>query len=170
MNEILHFTSENIFLIGSILVFTAILVSKTGNKYGVPSLLIFLLVGMLFGSDGLGLVFDNYNIAQFLSIIALCVILFTGGLETKLKDIRPVMGPGLVLSTVGVLLTVVIYRRIHLLPVQNRANRPVAVHRHVLPAGGRYVIYRFRVGVQHPEELQHAPQTEPEANAGVGVR
>ena len=107
MNEILHFTSENIFLIGSILVFTAILVSKTGNKYGVPSLLIFLLVGMLFGSDGLGLVFDNYNIAQFLSIIALCVILFTGGLETKLKDIRPVMGPGLVLSTVGVLLTVV---------------------------------------------------------------
>ena len=107
MNEILHFTSENIFIIGSILVFTAILVSKTGNKYGVPSLLIFLLVGMLFGSDGLGLVFDNYNIAQFLSIIALCVILFTGGLETKLKDIRPVMGPGLVLSTVGVLLTVV---------------------------------------------------------------
>lgn len=53
------------------------------------------------------MVFDNYNIAQFLSIIALCVILFTGGLETKLKDIRPVMGPGLVLSTAGVLLTVV---------------------------------------------------------------
>ncbi len=107
MNDIIHFTSENIFLIGSILVFTAILVSRTGTKYGVPSLLIFLLVGMLFGSDGLGLVFDNYNLAQFLSIVALCVILFTGGLETKLKDIRPVIGPGLVLSTAGVLLTVV---------------------------------------------------------------
>ncbi len=107
MDSIIQFTSENIFLIGSILVFTAILVSRTGNKFGVPSLLIFLLVGMLFGSDGLGLVFDNYNLAQFLSIVALCVILFTGGLETKLKDIRPVLGPGIVLSTVGVLLTVI---------------------------------------------------------------
>lgn len=107
MHEIIHFTSENIFLIGSILVFTAIVVSKTGNKYGVPSLLIFLLVGMLFGSDGLGLVFDNYNLAQFLSIVALCVILFTGGLETKFKEIRPVIGPGVVLSTLGVFLTVI---------------------------------------------------------------
>lgn len=103
----LHFTSENLFLIGSILVFTAILVSKTGNKYGVPSLLIFLLVGMLFGSDGLGIVFDNYNLAQFISIIALCIILFTGGLETKLKEIKPVLGPGIVLSTAGVLMTVI---------------------------------------------------------------
>ena len=47
MDSIIHFTSENIFLIGSILVFTAIVVSKIGSKYGVPSLLIFLLVGML---------------------------------------------------------------------------------------------------------------------------
>lgn len=108
MDSIIHFTSENIFLIGSILVFTAIVVSKTGSKYGVPSLLIFLLVGMFFGSDGLGLVFDNYNLAQFLSIVALCVILFTGGLETKYKDIKPVAAPGIVLSTVGVLLTVII--------------------------------------------------------------
>ena len=77
--------SENIFLISSILVFTAILVSRTGTKYGVPSLLVFLLVGMLFGSDGVGLVFDNYNLVQFLSILALCVILFTGGMETKIK-------------------------------------------------------------------------------------
>ena len=107
MHEIIHFTSENIFLIGSILVFTAIVVSKTGNKYGVPSLLIFLLVGMLFGSDGLGVVFDNYDLAQFLSIVALCVILFTGGLETKFKEIRPVIGPGVVLSTMGVFLTVI---------------------------------------------------------------
>lgn len=107
MHSIIQFTSENIFLISSILVFTAILVSKTGSKYGVPSLLIFLLVGMLFGSDGVGLVFDNYNLVQFLSIIALCIILFTGGLETKVKEIRPVLGPGVILSTLGVLLTVV---------------------------------------------------------------
>ena len=105
--NLFNFTSENILLIISVLTFTAILVSKTGNKFGVPSLLIFLIVGMIFGSDGLGLIFNNYNLAQFLSIIALCVILFTGGLETKFKDIRPVMAPGIVLSTAGVLLTVV---------------------------------------------------------------
>ncbi|MED9900171.1 MAG: potassium/proton antiporter [Bacteroidales bacterium] len=104
----MQFTSENIFLISSILVFTAILVSRTGTKYGVPSLLVFLLVGMLFGSDGVGLVFDNYNLVQFLSIVALCVILFTGGMETKIKEIRPVLGPGIVLSTAGVLLTVIV--------------------------------------------------------------
>ena len=53
MHTVIHFTSQNVFLIGSILVFTAIMVSRTGYKYGVPSLLIFLMVGMLFGSDGL---------------------------------------------------------------------------------------------------------------------
>ena len=107
MGTVIQFTSENIFLIVSILVFTAIVVSKTGNKFGAPSLLIFLLVGMFFGNDGLGLEYNNYSQAQFLSIVALCVILFTGGIETKLKEIRPVLAPGVILSTAGVLLTVI---------------------------------------------------------------
>lgn len=107
MHTVIHFTSQNVFLIGSILVFTAIMVSRTGYKYGVPSLLIFLMVGMLFGSDGLGLVFNNYSQAQFVGIAALSVILFTGGMETKLKDIRPVLVQGITLSTIGVFLTVV---------------------------------------------------------------
>lgn len=107
MNSVIHFTSQNIFLIGSILVFTAIMVSRTGFKYGVPSLLIFLIVGMLFGSDGVGLIFNNYSQAQFVGILALSVILFAGGMETKLKEIKPVLAKGLVLSTLGVFLTVV---------------------------------------------------------------
>lgn len=107
MHTAIHFTSQNIFLIGSILVFTAIMVSRTGYKYGVPSLLAFLIVGMLFGSDGLGLIFNNYSQAQFVGIAALSVILFTGGMETKLKDIKPVLMQGVTLSTIGVLLTVV---------------------------------------------------------------
>ena len=49
------FTAENILLIGSVLIFTSILISKTGYRFGIPTLLLFLLVGMLFGSDGLGL-------------------------------------------------------------------------------------------------------------------
>ena len=96
------FTAENILLIGSILLFVSIVVGKTGYRFGVPALLLFLLVGMLFGSDGLGLQFHNAKIAQFIGMVALSVILFSGGMDTKFKEIRPILSPGIVLSTVGV--------------------------------------------------------------------
>lgn len=99
------FTAENILLIGAILIFSSILISKTGYKFGIPTLLLFLLVGMGFGSDGLGLQFDNASDAQFIGMMALSIILFTGGMDTKLKDIRPVLAQGILLSTIGVLLT-----------------------------------------------------------------
>ena len=99
------FTAENILLIGSILLFVSIVVGKTGYRFGVPALLLFLLVGMLFVSDGLGLQFHNAKIAQFIGMVALSVILFSGGMDTKFKEIRPILSPGIVLSTVGVFLT-----------------------------------------------------------------
>lgn len=99
------FTAENILLIGSILLFVSIVVGKTGYRFGVPALLLFLLVGMLFGSDGLGLQFHNAKIAQFIGMVALSVILFSGGMDTEFKEIRPILSPGIVLSTVGVFLT-----------------------------------------------------------------
>jgi potassium/hydrogen antiporter len=99
------FTAENILLIGSILLFVSIVVGKTGYRFGVPALLLFLLVGMFFGSDGLGLQFHNAKVAQFIGMVALSVILFSGGMDTKFKEIRPILSPGIVLSTVGVLLT-----------------------------------------------------------------
>ena len=99
------FTSENILLIMSILIFCSILISKVGFRFGLPSLLLFLVAGMIFGTDGLGLQFDNVGQAQFIGMVALCIILFTGGLETKFKEIKPILGPGLALSTIGVLLT-----------------------------------------------------------------
>lgn len=102
------FTAENILLIGSILIFVSILISKTGYRFGIPTLLLFLLVGMLFGSDGLGLQFNNAKDAQFIGMIALSIILFTGGMDTRISDIKPVMKQGLVLSTAGVILTTVI--------------------------------------------------------------
>lgn len=101
----IFFTSENILLIGSILIFCSILITKAGGRFGLPVLLLFLVAGMLFGCDGLGIHFDNMRQAQFVGMVALCVILFTGGLETKIEDIKPVLGPGLTLSTLGVLLT-----------------------------------------------------------------
>lgn len=99
------FTAENVLLIGSILLFVSIIVGKTGYRFGVPALLLFLMVGMLFGSDGLGLQFHNAKEAQFIGMVALSIILFSGGMDTKFNEIKPILVPGIVLSTVGVLLT-----------------------------------------------------------------
>ena len=99
------FTAENILLIGAILIFCSILISKTGYRFGIPTLLLFLLVGMIFGSDGLGLQFNGTADAQFIGMMALSIILFTGGMDTKIQDIRPVLSQGVLLSTVGVLIT-----------------------------------------------------------------
>ena len=99
------FTAENILLVGSILLFVSIVVGKTGYRFGVPALLLFLVVGMAFGSDGLGFQFHSAKTAQFIGMVALSIILFSGGMDTKFTEIRPVLTPGIVLSTVGVLLT-----------------------------------------------------------------
>ena len=92
-------------LVGSLLIFGSILISKTGYRFGIPTLLMFLVAGMLFGTDGVGIQFDNATQAQYIGTIALSIILFSGGMDTKLSDIRPVALPGIMLSTVGVLLT-----------------------------------------------------------------
>ncbi|MBN8577268.1 MAG: potassium/proton antiporter [Cytophagales bacterium] len=99
-------TAENILLLGSIMLFASIIASKTSFKFGIPTLILFLIVGMLAGSEGPGKIyFDDPNIAQFMGVMALTFILFSGGLDTKLESVRPVLKNGLVLSTVGVLIT-----------------------------------------------------------------
>ena len=100
-----YITSENILLVGSSLLVAGVLIGKTSYRVGLPLLLIFLLVGMGFGTDGLGIQFSDMHTAQFIGMIALCIILFSGGMGTKLSAIRPILFPGLVLSTIGVLLT-----------------------------------------------------------------
>ena len=103
----LYRNAENILFLGSLLVFVSILISKTSYRFGVPTLLLFLIVGMVFGSDGVGLQFHNAGTTQFVGMLALSVILFTGGMDTKISDIRPIMTQGLILSTVGVVLTTI---------------------------------------------------------------
>lgn len=98
-------TTENILLIGSILFFVSILVGRTGFKYGFPTLLLFLFVGMLFGEDGVGIRFENPSTAQFIGVISLSIILFTGGMDTKITEIRPILPQGIILATLGVLFT-----------------------------------------------------------------
>lgn len=104
----MEITTENILLVGSLLLILSILASKTAGRAGIPVLLLFLGVGMLSGTDGIGkIAFDDPGATQFLGIIALTYILFSGGLDTKWESIKPVLKPGIVLSTVGVLLTAV---------------------------------------------------------------
>lgn len=99
-------TTENILLIGSILLFISLLAGKTSSKFGVPVLILFLSIGMLAGSDGIGgIYFNNPKTAQFIGIIALNFILFSGGIDTGWASVRPVLWQGIMLSTLGVLLT-----------------------------------------------------------------
>ncbi len=98
--------SEHMLLLCSILIFAAVLVTKVGSRYGVPSLLLFLLLGMVAGKDGLGVRFDDFELAEGIGHFAMTIILFTAGLETPVHETRPVLRQGTLLSTLGVLLTV----------------------------------------------------------------
>lgn len=102
----MHLTIENIILVGSILLLISIFAGKTGYKFGVPTLIFFLGVGMLAGEDGIGgIAFDDPQTTQMIGIISLNFILFNGGLDTDWKSVRPILKEGIILSSLGVLLT-----------------------------------------------------------------
>jgi len=93
----------------SVILLLSILASKISERFGIPALLLFLMLGMLAGSEGLGGIhFDNPAIAQFIGVVALAIILFSGGLSTDWSGVRTVVLEGAVLSTLGVFLTALI--------------------------------------------------------------
>ncbi len=93
-------------LAAGLLLLASVLASKTSARFGVPSLLLFLGVGMLAGSDGIvGIEFDDFELARSFGTVALAFILFSGGLSTRFSSIRPVLREGIALATVGVVLT-----------------------------------------------------------------
>ena len=92
-------------LVGSIILFVSIVAGKASSRFGAPMLLFFLLVGMAFGTDGVGIEFDNFEAVQFVGMVSLSIILFSGGMDTSFSDVRPVLKEGVVLATVGVMLT-----------------------------------------------------------------
>lgn len=98
--------SGNLLLLLSVLVFVAVLSNKIGTKFGVPSMLVFLVIGMLAGPDVVGMKVENLHLAEFACHLGMTIILLTGGLETELHETRPVLRQGVLLSTVGVLLTI----------------------------------------------------------------
>lgn len=100
---------ETILLWIAVLMFMSVVSSKLSDRFAIPVLLLFLVIGMLAGSEGIGgLYFDNAQLAKSIGVVALIFIIFSGGLDTDWRDIRSVMWPGIVLSTAGVLLTAVI--------------------------------------------------------------
>ena len=99
---------EQILLAIGTLLLVAVFASKASGRLGLPALLLFLIIGILAGSEGIGgIAFDDAGIAQTLGIVALAFILFAGGLDTSWSSVRPVLGRGLALSTVAVLITAV---------------------------------------------------------------
>lgn len=100
---------QPLVLLAAALLLGGVLMSKTSSRLGVPSLVLFLALGMLAGSEGvLGIEFDDAELARSFGVIALAFILFSGGLSTHWRDIAPVLAPGIALATIGVAITAVI--------------------------------------------------------------
>ncbi len=102
-------TIESILLWVAALLFVSVISSKISDRFAVPVLLLFLGIGMLSGSEGIGgIPFDNAQAAKSIGLVALIFIIFSGGIDTDWKETKPIVWHGVVLSTVGVLLTAVI--------------------------------------------------------------
>lgn len=99
-------SGENVVLVGALLLFVAVMAGKVAYRFGAPALLLFLGVGMLFGLNFIS--FRSVEMTQFVGMIALCIILFTGGMDTSFQEIKPIIGPGVVLATVGVVMTAMV--------------------------------------------------------------
>ncbi|GLK67493.1 potassium/proton antiporter [Hansschlegelia plantiphila] len=95
-----------ILLFGAALMLVGILSSLVASRFGAPLLLVFLVIGMLTGQDGPGgVAFDNYRLTYLIGSISLAIILFDGGLRTRLSHVVGALAPAVMLATVGVLLT-----------------------------------------------------------------
>src|SRR5262249_22097400 len=97
---------EYLLLAASALLLLAVLAGRVSDRVGIPPLLLFLVIGMLAGSDGPGgIYFDNAWLAQLVGTVALTLILFASGLDTCWPQVRPVLWPALSLATLGVVIT-----------------------------------------------------------------
>src|SRR4051812_14049199 len=102
-------SANGILLLGAALIVAGILSSLIATRFGAPMLLVFLGVGMLAGEDGpVGLVFSDYHLTNIVGSLALSVILFDGGLRTRLAAFRGLIAPALVLATLGTAITAAI--------------------------------------------------------------
>ncbi|MDO8747740.1 MAG: potassium/proton antiporter [Candidatus Omnitrophota bacterium] len=100
---------DTILLWVAVLIFVSVVSSKLSDRFAIPVLLLFLAIGMLAGSEGIGKIyFDNAQLAKSIGVVALIFIIFSGGFDTNWKDTKSVVWPGVILSTLGVLMTAII--------------------------------------------------------------
>jgi cell volume regulation protein A len=105
----MHVTLEITMVSAALLLILSVLASKLSDRFGIPVLLVFIVIGMLAGSEGVGgIYFDNAAVAQAVGIIALIVILFSGGLDTDWGKMIPILKPGMAIATLGVLVTTLV--------------------------------------------------------------
>lgn len=104
----MEITDGNIMLVTAALLAVSVFVGKAGSKFGMPALSLFLCVGMVAGVDGFGIQFDSAEAVQLIGMISLSIILFSGGVDTKISEIRPIWREGILLATLGVMLTTLI--------------------------------------------------------------
>ena len=96
--------NENFLLVGAVLLFIAVLAGKAAYRLGAPALLLFLGVGILFGYNDF-IAYHSAEFTEFIGMVALCIILFSGGMDTNFKEIKPILGSGVTMATLGVILT-----------------------------------------------------------------
>jgi cell volume regulation protein A len=101
----LSFSVDNIILILAVLLTIGVLTAKFSSRLGLPSLVFFIVVGMVLSNY---IYFDNAKLAQLFGIIALVIIIFDGGLQTKWVDVRRIIVPSSMLATIGVFITTII--------------------------------------------------------------
>ena len=149
-------TTENIILIGALLLLVSVFAGKVAYRFGAPALLLFLGVGMLFGLRLIS--FNSAPVAQFVGMVSLCIILFSGGMDTRYRAIRPVIGPGVVLAQFGQLqLLIDAFRHLDALSPEEQADVRAALglspdKDEVLATGERLSDLWLVLGVGYAEE------------------
>lgn len=164
------FTAENIFLFGSFLVLISILISKTGYRFGIPTLLLFLFTGMGFGKEGLGLTFDSPKDTQMIGMIALSVILFSGGMGYQVQGNQAHYWPRCAALHVGCHHDHRPHGRVYLWPLTVGWDGYQAAAHRVDAAGGHHVIHRLSISLQPVAHTTHWPEAQAAPNARAGER
>ena len=147
-------TAENILLVGSILIFTSILISKTGYRFGIPTLLLFLLVGMAFGSDGLGIQFNSASDAQFIGTQHHLVLGRNGYPIRRYQTSLKTRYTALYCGSIG---HHTAYRIVYFLPFALHACQHRTYSDGFFAACCNHVVYRLGFGIQLVALTTHEP-------------
>lgn len=165
------FAVEGLILSGAVLVLIGIASSRFSSRFGMPALAIFIAIGMLAGSEGIGGInFDSFILAHGLGTVALAVILFDGGLRTHVSTLRPALAPALSLATMGVLVTAAITGAAAMAVLGLRPLEGLLLGSIVAStdAAAVFTVFRFS-GLRLPERLANTLELESGSNDPMAV-